>query len=331
MSQETFKALVVERVDNKDQTTLQDLTPDALPEGDVRIAVAYSSLNYKDGLAVTGAGRIVRKYPMIPGIDLSGTVVESQSPDFKPGDKVVVTGWGMGETQWGGYTQQARLKSEFLLPLPDGIEPKQAMAIGTAGLTAMLSVLELEDHGVPKGGEVVVTGAAGGVGSVAVALLARLGYKVVASTGRAEQHDYLRSLGAQEILDRSVLSAPSDRPLESGRWSGAVDSVGGDTLAGILRGMAPHGTVAVCGLAGGVTLNTTVMPFILRGVKMIGIDSNYCPQERRRQAWARLAQDLPADTLTSMTQVVPLADALTLSREILQGRVRGRVVVDVNA
>lgn len=329
MSEETFRAIVVEKGEDGDRATLTMLPVSALPEGDVRIAVAYSSLNYKDGLAVTGQGKVLRSHPMVPGIDLAGTVVESLSPEYRPGDKVILTGWGTGEQRSGGYAQQARAKAEHLVPLPDDLDLRQAMAIGTAGFTAMLAVMALEEHGrKPEDGEVVVAGAGGGVGSMAVALLAQNGYKVAASTGRAELHDYLTGLGAQEILDRSVLSAPG-RPLETGRWSGAVDTVGGDTLAGLLRAMALHGCVAACGLAGSSDLKTTVFPFILRGVSLIGIDSNWCPQARRREAWGRLARELPKDALERMTQVVSLQDVLTLSPEILQGRVRGRIVVEV--
>jgi acrylyl-CoA reductase (NADPH) len=327
-----FTALVVEKTEHGERATLRDIGADALPEGDVLVSVAFSSLNYKDGLAVTGKGRIIRSYPMVPGVDLAGTVEESQAPQFRPGDPVVLTGWGVGENHWGGYAQKARVRSDWLLPLPDGLDLRQAMAVGTAGVTAMLSVLALESRGrTPEQGEAVVTGAAGGVGSVAVVLLARLGYRTVASTGRAQLHDYLTSLGAGEIIDRSVLAAPSPRPMESGRWSGAVDSVGGDTLAGLLRTMKPGGCIAACGLAGGSELHTTVFPFILRGVSLLGIDSNYCPQATRREAWARLARDLPLDLLDGMTEEIPLRDVPAVSEEILQGRVRGRVVVNVNA
>ncbi len=331
MADSVFRAIVVERTENGDCAELRELDEASLPEGDVTVRLAYSSLNYKDGLAVTGSGKIVRRYPMIPGIDLAGTVLESSSSEFRPGDEVLATGWGLGETQWGGYSQRARLKADHLLRLPEGMSLRQAMALGTAGLTAMLSLLELEGQGVAKGGDVLVTGAAGGVGSVAVAILARAGFRPVASTGRPEAHNYLRSLGAEEILDRSAVGAPSERPLESARWAGAIDSVGGDTLAAILRTTQPHGTVAACGLAGGYELKTTLMPFILRGVKLIGIDSNYCPNARRKEAWQRLATDLPAGVLESMTEVVPLADVLELAALILQGKVRGRTVVDINA
>lgn len=329
---QTFKALLVEQHDGQTQATIRTLPKEMLPQGDVLVRVVYSSLNYKDGLAVTGQGRVIRNYPMAPGIDLAGIVEESENAEFKPGAPVIVTGYGIGENTWGGYAQLARVKSEWLVPLPEGMTLKQAMGIGTAGFTAMLAIIELEDRGMRPGGrEVVVTGAAGGLGSIAVAILAHLGYTVVASSGRTEAYDYLRSLGAQRIIDRSVLSAPSNKPLESEHWGGAIDAVGGDTLAGLLRSMAIGTGVASCGLAGGSQLNTTVLPFILRGVALIGIDSVRCPQPRRRTAWQRLARDLPVDLLDQMMQVAPLEDVPALSREILRGKIRGRVVVDVNA
>jgi acrylyl-CoA reductase (NADPH) len=331
MPQDTFRALVVDQKDGGVQAEIRELQPEALPEGDVLISVAYSTLNYKDGLAVTGQGKVIRKYPMVPGIDFAGTVVESASPGFKVGDKVVLTGWGVGESHWGGLAQMARVKAEWLVPLPEGLTLKQAMGIGTAGFTAMLCVMALEEKGLTPADqrEVVITGAAGGVGSVAVAVLAKLGYNVVASTGRAEEHDYLRQLGAREILDRSVLAKPG-KPLESERWAGAVDTVGGDTLAALLPGMAQNTSIAACGNAGGFALNTTVFPFILRGVSILGVNSVSVPQSRRLAAWSRLAQDLPLDLLETMMQVAPLADVPELSRQILKGRVRGRVVIDVN-
>lgn len=330
MSGETFKALVVDQA-GENRASLQQLRKDQLPAGDVLVRVAYSTVNYKDGLAVTGQGKILRSFPIVPGIDLSGTVEESSSPAFKPGDPVLVTGFGIGEQYWGGFSQYARVKSEWLVPLPAGLTLRQAMGIGTAGFTAMLSVMALEERGLRPGGRaVVVTGAAGGVGSVAVAILARLGYHVVASTGRRELQEYLLSLGAREILDRSVLATPSNRPLESERWGGAVDTVGGETLASLLRTMARGASVAACGLAGGSALHTTVMPFILRGVALIGIDSTMCPQDRRLAAWDRLTRDLPLDALESMIEVVSLEDVPAISQEILKGRIRGRVVVDMS-
>ncbi|HKO23469.1 MAG TPA: MDR family oxidoreductase [Chloroflexota bacterium] len=332
MQQDRFRALVLDQEDGATRAVLKDVPRDALPDGDVTVAVTYSSLNYKDGLAVTGQGRIVRSYPMVPGIDLAGTVVASESPDYKPGDEVVLTGWGIGERHWGGYAEMARVKSAWLVPLPRGLTARQAMALGTAGFTAMLCVMALEDHGVgPSGRPVIVTGAAGGVGSVAVALLAQRGYTVAASTGRSELHDYLKGLGASEIIERAALAAPSTRPLESERWGGGVDTVGSTTLAAVLRATAYGGSVAACGLAGGNDLPTTVLPFILRAVNLLGIDSVLCPPDRRRTAWERLARDVPSDTLDRITQVAPLADVPRLAGEILQGRVRGRVIIDVRA
>ena len=332
MQQDRFRALVLDQEDGATRAVLKDVPRDALPDGDVTVAVTYSSLNYKDGLAVTGQGRIVRSYPMVPGIDLAGTVVASESPDYKPGDEVVLTGWGIGERHWGGYAEMARVKSAWLVPLPRGLTALQAMALGTAGFTAMLCVMALEDHGVgPSGRPVIVTGAAGGVGSVAVALLAQRGYTVAASTGRSELHDYLKGLGASEIVERAALAAPSTRPLESERWGGGVDTVGSTTLAAVLRATAYGGSVAACGLAGGNDLPTTVLPFILRAVNLLGIDSALCPPDRRRTAWERLARDVPSETLDRIAQVAPLADVPRLAGEILQGRVRGRVIIDVRA
>ena len=332
MSENRFKALILNQADGQVQASIQELPLDSLPEGEVLISVAYSSLNYKDGLAVTGKGKVVRRYPMVPGIDLAGTVEASDSPDFKVGAPVVLTGWGVGEKHWGGYAQKARVQAEWLAPLPQGLSLKQAMAIGTAGFTAMLGVMALEEHGLaPDQGEVVVTGAAGGVGSVAVAILAKLGYNVVASTGRTEAYDYLHRLGASQIIDRSVLARPSGKPLEAARWAGAVDTVGGDTLASLLPAMAAGASVAACGNAGGYVLNTTVFPFILRGVNLLGIDSVICPQERRLTAWARLARDLPLDHLDHMTHLASLSDVPRLSEEILKGQIQGRVVIDLNA
>jgi acrylyl-CoA reductase (NADPH) len=328
----SFNALLVTQQDSKFSASIQQLEPAALPPGEVLIRVAYSSLNYKDGLAVTGKPGVIRKYPMVPGVDLAGTVEESSSANFKKGDAVVVTGCGTAETLWGGYAQYARLDAEYLVRLPQEFTLKQAMGIGTAGFTAMQAVMALEQHGLKPGDrEVLVTGAAGGVGSVAVAILAKVGYKVVASSGRAELHDYLRSLGAAEIVDRNAIAAPSKRPLESERWAAAIDNVGGDTLAGLLRSVAIGGSVASCGLAGGTALNTTVFPFILRGVNLLGIDSVRVPNARRREIWARLARDLPANVLDQIIQVKPLAEVFQLGEEILAGKVRGRIVIDVNS
>jgi len=322
---QTFKALVVESGDPY-TAQIRQATLDELPQGDVLVRVAYSSLNYKDGLAITGAGKVIRSFPMVPGIDLAGTVLESASPAYKPGDSVILTGWGVGERHWGGLAELARVRSEWLVPLPQGLSFQQAMGIGTAGFTAMLAVMALEAHAMDKSKEVLVTGAAGGVGSLAVALLARLGYRVVASTGRTSEEAYLRSLGAGEILDRAALTAPS-KPLESERFGGAVDTVGGAVLAGVLPRMAYGGSVAACGNAGGVKLETTVFPFILRGVNLLGIDSVMCPREKRLEAWQRLAHDLPRPLLEEAMQVVSLEEVPERAQAILQGQVRGRVVV----
>lgn len=329
--QQRFKALVLTEQDGAIDAAIRELGADELPEGDVLVRVAYSSLNYKDGLAVTGKARVVRSYPMVPGIDLAGTVVESSSSNYKPGDKVIGTGWEMGERRWGGYLQYARVDAEHLVPLPQSMSLRDAMGIGTAGLTAMLAVIALERNGLQRaGGQVVVTGATGGVGSIAVAVLAYLGYSTVASTGSATAHDYLRELGAGEIIDRDVLAAPSSKPLERERWAGAIDAVGGDTLAGLLRTTARGGAIAACGNAGGVDLHTTVLPFILRGIALLGIDSNLCPRERRNEAWERLAYVLPIGILHRMMTVVPLQDVPRVSKEILQGKIQGRVVVDLD-
>ena len=327
-----FRALVLENPNGAIRTAVKELPLSSLPDGDVLVSVAYSSLNYKDALAVTNRGKIVRCFPMVPGIDFSGVVAESTSGPFKAGDPVVLTGWGVGEEHWGGFAQLARVKSEWLLPLPQGLTLKRAMQIGTAGLTAMFCVMGLEEHGVrPDKGKIIVTGATGGVGCVAVMLLAKLGYKVVASTGKADAHEFLKSLGAHEIIDRSELAKRSDKPLERGRWAGAVDSVGGETLAALLRQMERESCVTAVGLAGGAELHTTVYPFILRAVSLVGISSVYMATERRRTAWTRLAGELPMETLDRLTQTAQLADAPELSRQIIDGEIRGRVVIDVNA
>lgn len=329
----TFKALVVNQAQGIIEASVQAVQQADLPEGDVLISVAYSSLNYKDGLAVTGKGKVIRRYPIAPGIDLAGVVMESTSQDFKTGDKIILTGWGMGEHQWGGYAQMARARAEWLVPLPDGLTLRQAMGIGTAGLTAMLCVMALEAHGLTPQNEqeVVVTGASGGVGSLAVAILAKLGYNVVASTGRAEMHAYLRQLGARSIIDRAILATPSGRPLESTRWAGAVDTVGGETLASIIRALAYRASVAACGLVGDSNLPTTLFPFILRGVNLLGIDSGMCPMAQRQEAWSRLVRDLPLGLLELSMQEASLADVPKLSEAILQGQIRGRIVIDVNS
>jgi len=330
-----FKAILLDESDGKIAASLQDVDESRLPAfdgGDVCVAVEYSTLNYKDAMILKGQGRLVRAYPHVPGIDFAGTVTESRHPDYRPGDRVVLTGWRVGELTWGGHAQKARVKGDWLVPLPEGLSTRRAMAIGTAGFTAMLAVMALEDHGLtPDGGEVLVTGAAGGVGSVALAVLAKLGYRVAASTGRAEAHDYLKSLGATAIVDRQDLASPPARPLDKERWAGCVDAVGGATLAHVLTQVAYRGSVAAVGLAGGSTLETTVLPFLLRGVNLLGIDSVMCPVPRRHAAWARLAADLPLDKLDAMTGIATLADLPRLADEILKGRIRGRMVIDVNA
>lgn len=329
---DTFKAIVLTKDDEKVRGAVRELPRTQLPQGDVLVRVSYSSLNYKDGLALTGAPGVIRNYPMVPGIDFSGVVEESAADDFRPGDEVLLTGWGVGERHFGGMSQYARVQAGWLVPIPPGLDQKRAMAIGTAGFTAMQCVLALEAKGLRPGGkEVVVTGASGGVGSVALSILSTLGYKVVASTGREAMHDYLRSLGAAEIIGRDVLSAASPKPLEAERWGGAVDTVGGDTLAGTIRTMAYGSSVAACGLAGGTAVNTTVFPFILRGVSLLGVDSVMCPKPERLGVWARLASDLPFDKLDSMAHVVTLEGALAFAPEILKGHIRGRTVIDVNA
>jgi len=329
---ESFKALVVDEQDGATSAAVKELGGDDLPDiGDVLVAVAYSTLNYKDGLAITGKAKVLRSYPMVPGIDLAGTVVESSSSDFKKGDKIVLTGFETGERYWGGYTQLNRVRSETLVRLPDGMTLRESMIVGTAGLTAMLSVMALEEQGLQPtaGHEVIVTGASGGVGSMAVAILSQLGFDVVASTGSADSHGYLRLLGARDFVDRSTLTGPAKRPLEAGRWAGAVDAVGGDTLAGLLRSMAPHTSIALSGNAGGVALNSTVLPFILRGVNLLGIDSNFAPMEQRTVAWRRLAELLPKDALEAMAREASLEDVPALSREILEGKIQGRTIIKV--
>lgn len=329
---DTFKAILATEEDGKAVARMTDLTVGDLPGEGVLIDVAYSALNYKDGLALNGnKGKVMRALPMIPGIDLAGTVLESPDPRFQVGDEVLVTGWGLSETAWGGFTQRARVKADFLVKLPAGLDAKRAMAIGTAGFTAMLCVMALDDHHIAKDGlPVLVTGAAGGVGSVAVAVLAANGYNVAASTGRKETHDYLKSLGAGEILDRAEL-AEAGRPLDKERWAGVVDTVGSQTLATAIAQVARHGSVAACGLAGGSDLPTTVLPFILRGVNLLGIDSVFFPAEPRLRAWQRLAAELPADKLDALTEVIPFGALMERSKLILKGQVRGRTVVDLRA
>jgi acrylyl-CoA reductase (NADPH) len=328
----TFRALMVRQADGAVSAAIEDVPMASLPEGEVTVAVSHSSLNYKDGLVLRGLGGLAKTYPHIPGIDLAGTVERSTVPAYRAGDPVLATGWFIGERHWGGYATRARLKADWLVPMPAGLDARRAMAIGTAGFTAMQAILALEDHGLkPGNGEVLVTGAAGGLGSVAVAVLAKLGYTVAASTGRAETHDYLTGLGAATIVDRKELATPSGRPLEKERWAGVVDSVGGETLATALRQTRYGGAVAACGLAGSNTLPTSVLPFILRGVNLLGIDSVQCPTALRRRIWTRLAGDLPLDKLDAATTVVPLGALIDLAPKILKGEVRGRVVVDVEA
>jgi acrylyl-CoA reductase (NADPH) len=327
-----FRALMVDRPDDGFTCGIVELSDDDLPEGDVVVDVEYSTVNFKDGLAVTDSSPIVRNFPMVPGIDLAGTVAASDSPEVAVGDRVVVNGWGLGEEAWGGFSQRARVKAGWTVPIPAGITSLEAMAIGTAGYTAMLCVLALEDHDVtPGSGPVLVTGAAGGVGSVAVALLAAKGYEVHASTGRPAEADYLKSLGASVILERGELSEGGGRALARARWAGAVDAVGSHTLANVLAQIQPEGCVAACGLAQGMDLETTVAPFILRGVTLRGVHSVHVTLPRRLEAWRRLDEDLDRGLLASMTRVVPLAEVPAVSEEILGGRIRGRVVVDVNA
>ncbi|MGD1982838.1 MAG: MDR family oxidoreductase [Chromatiaceae bacterium] len=328
---ETFKALVLTQGDDKQTlSNIEQLTDADLPDGDVLLAVDYSSLNYKDGLAITGKGKIVRQWPLVPGIDLAGTVVESSSADYQPGDQVVLTGWSVGEKYWGGYSQRQRVRSEWLVPLPDGLDSRQAMAIGTAGFTAMLCVMALEEAGVtPDKGTVLVTGASGGVGSIAVAILAKLGYPVAAVSGKAEADAYLKDLGAAQILSRAEMSE-KPRPLEGQRWAGAVDTVGSTMLARVLAETDYGGCVAACGLAGGFDLPTTVMPFILRNVRLQGVDSVMCPVERRKIAWQRLVSDLPAKAIGEIGQVATLEQLPALAEQITTGKIRGRVIVDPN-
>ncbi|WP_417513871.1 MDR family oxidoreductase [Minwuia sp.] len=328
---DTFRAIVANKDDDGYTSSVRQITLDDLSEGNVVVDVAYSTLNYKDGLAVTGKGKICESFPMVCGIDLAGTVATSDSGDFKPGDRVVLNGYGLSQNHSGGYAQKARVRADMLVKLPDSIDFSQAMAIGTAGYTAMLCVLAIERHGVAPGdGEILVTGAAGGVGSVAISILNKLGYTVVASTGRSSTHDYLKGLGARECIDRNELSEPG-KPFQRPRWAGVVDTVGSSTLANALAQTKYGGCVAACGLAGGTDLPTTVLPFILRGVTLAGIDSVEAPMAARTEAWTRLATDLPMDALDAMSATVGLEKVLELAPEILKGQVRGRVIVDVNA
>ncbi|WP_332699438.1 acrylyl-CoA reductase (NADPH) [Bosea sp. (in: a-proteobacteria)] len=325
----SFKALIASKGETGTSLAFGDFAEADLMEGDVTVRVTHSTVNYKDGLALTGRAPVVRRWPMIPGIDFAGRVEASDNPAFKPGDLVILNGWGTGETHLGAYAQKSRVKGDWLVPLPAGMNPAEAMAIGTAGYTAMLCVLALEKHGLkPADGPVVVTGAAGGVGSVAIALLAKAGWHVIASTGRAEEADYLKGLGAAEIIDRNELSAPG-RPLGKERWIAGVDAVGSHTLANVLSMTKYGGAVAACGLAQGMDLPASVAPFILRGVALLGVDSVMCPKPRRLEAWARLASDLDRDKLAVMTTTIPLEDVIETGRAIIDGKVRGRVVVEV--
>ena len=330
-----FNALVVEKDEDSGKTSasVQQIADEALPEGDVTVAVAYSTVNYKDGLCIGPGGGLVRKYPHVPGIDFAGTVEASEDDRYKPGDKVVLTGWRVGENRWGGYAQKARVKADMLVPLPQGLDARQAMAVGTAGFTAMLAVMALEDHGLTPGdGPVLVTGAAGGVGSVATAILANLGYDVAAVTGRADQADYLTSLGAARIVARDDLTEVTRKPLEAEQWAGCIDAVAGAMLGRVLKQMNYGASVAAIGLAGGAAIDgALITPFILRGVNLLGIDSVMQPYDNRVRAWQRIASDLPMDKLEAMIQPATLSDLPQLGKDILKGQVKGRVVVDVNA
>ncbi|HKX10854.1 MAG TPA: MDR family oxidoreductase [Stellaceae bacterium] len=327
-----FRALLLREAEGKVAAKIERLSEMALPGGDVMVDVEYSTLNYKDGLILKGLGRLVRKYPHVPGIDFAGRVSLSTTPEYKPGDAVLLTGWRVGEVQWGGFAEKARVKASQLVRLPPGLSAKRAMAVGTAGFTGMLAVMALEERGLtPAAGEVLVTGAGGGVGGVAISVLANLGYTVIASTGRAETHDYLKSLGAHGIIDRASLAQAPSRPLDTERWAGAVDAVGSTTLATVLTQLKYGASVAACGLAGGNDLPTTVIPFLLRGVNLLGIDSVMCPKPRREAAWARIVRDLPMEKLDAMTSVVTLAELPDAADRILKGATRGRVVVDVRA
>ncbi|MBL4740004.1 MAG: oxidoreductase [Sneathiella sp.] len=325
-----MKAILINKENDTYSSTLTDVDEASLPEGDVTVKVDYSTLNYKDGLAITGKSPVVRKFPMVPGVDLAGTIETSTNPDFKVGDKVVLNGWGVGEVHWGGLAQKARLKGDWLVPLPDAFTTRQAMAIGTAGYTSMLCVMALESQGItPDKGDILVTGSVGGVGSFAISLLSKLGYNVIASTGRPDQADYLKELGAADIIDRAELSSPG-RALGKERWAGAIDTVGSHTLANICASIKYGGAVAACGLAQGMDLPTTVMPFILRGVILHGVDSVNCPKEKRLEAWSRLARDLDTTHMDLITNEIPLSEAITKAGELLNGTVRGRTIVNVN-
>ncbi|GHD47193.1 acrylyl-CoA reductase (NADPH) [Marinobacter persicus] len=325
-----FKGILIEKDDNGYHAGLKELDEAQLPEGDVTVRISHSTLNYKDALAITGKGPVVKTFPMVPGIDFVGEVEESSHADYKAGDKVILNGWGVGEAHWGGLAQKARVKGDWLIPLPEQFSPEQAMAIGTAGYTAMLCVLALEKHGVkPEDGEIVVTGANGGVGSVAISVLSKLGYDVVAVTGRPDDADYLKQLGAKDILDRAEFSEKA-KPLGKSRWAGAVDVAGDNVLANICATMKYRGVVTACGLAAGMNFPATVAPFILRGVTLAGIDSVMCPREDRLEAWKRLGTDLDVAKLGEIGHEIGLGEAVEKAHELLEGKVRGRIIVDVN-
>ena len=325
----TFKAIVIDKTDGSQSVRLADFDDNNLMEGDVTVAVEYSTVNYKDGLALTGKAPVVRRFPMIAGVDFAGMVESSSHPAWRPGDKVILNGWGLGETHLGAYAEKARVRGDWLVRLPDGMSAHDAMAIGTAGYTAMLAVMALERAGIaPQRGPVVVTGAAGGVGSVAVALLAKLGYAVTASTGRPAEADYLKGLGAAEVIERKELAGPP-RPLAKERWAGGIDAVGSTTLANVLSMTRYGGAIAACGLAGGMDLPTSVAPFILRGVSLLGIDSVMCPLPLRQQAWRRLESDLDQAKIAAMTSEIGLADVVAAAGRIVDGQVRGRIVVKI--
>jgi len=327
--QNKFKGILIEKNDDQYTASVQDIDESQLPAGDVSIDVAYSTLNFKDGLAITGKGPVVRSFPMVPGIDLVGTVTQSDSDKFQAGDQVLLNGFGVGEKHWGGLAEKARLSSDWLIKLPTGLTAKQAMAIGTAGYTAMLSVIALERHGItPDKGDVLVTGANGGVGSFAITLLSKLGYNVIASTGRPEEADYLKALGASEIIDRNTLSEPG-RPMVKERWAAAVDSVGSHTLVNVCAGLKYGGVVTACGLAQGMDFPASVAPFILRGITLAGIDSVMRPIADREEAWARLAQILNADDFNSIGSEICLEDAVAVAHDLMAGKVRGRVLVNL--
>jgi acrylyl-CoA reductase (NADPH) len=332
MSKAGYKALVLEESDGKIVPSIQTINYNRLPEGDVTVAVSYSTLNYKDGLIIQGLGRLVRQYPHVPGIDFAGIVIDSKHAGFKSGDQVILTGWRVGEISWGGYCTRTRVNGDWLVKLPDGMALKDSMAIGTAGLTAMLAIQALEDHGMTPGGEgeVLVTGASGGVGSVATAALASLGYVVAACTGRTENHEYLKKLGAAVIVGRAELEEAPRGSLVSERWVGAIDNVGGPILANLLASMHYQASCAAVGLAAGPALTTSVIPFLLRAVNLLGIDSNLCSMERRRSAWRRLATELPKDKLAAITIEANLTAVPEQAGKILKGGVRGRIVIDVN-